>query len=148
METFKLNTRQASNLMNKFSGLVGISGISSDMRELEDRMDTDDRAKLAVEMFSYRVLKYIGAYAAALAGLDAIVFTGGIGTNSPIVRNWVCTRLAFLGIQIDSEINWKGMGNKTLRISTPDSKIEVWAYLTNEELVIAEQTMEVVTGGK
>ncbi|GAB4161648.1 MAG: acetate kinase [Planctomycetota bacterium] len=147
MDTFKLNTRQASNLMNKFSGLLGISGISSDMRELEDRMETDERAKLAVEMFSYRVLKYIGAYAAALAGLDAIVFTGGIGTNSPIVRRWVCNRLGFLGVKIVDEINEKGFGNKTLRISSDDSKVEVWAYLTNEELVIAEQTMEIVLGG-
>jgi acetate kinase len=145
METYKLNTKQATNLMNKFSGLIGISGISSDMRALEDVMDTNDRARLTIEMFSYRVLKYIGAYAAALNGLDAVVFTGGIGTNGPPVRRLVCDRLKFLGVEIDEAINQRAVGNKTLCLSTPESKVSVWAYLTNEELVIAQQTVEVVS---
>ncbi|MDZ7815354.1 MAG: acetate kinase [Planctomycetota bacterium] len=144
MDMYDLETEQASNLMNKFSGLKGVSGLSSDMRILEDAMETNERAKLAVEMFSYRVLKYIGAYSAAMGGLDAIVFTGGIGTNSPIIRKWVCDKLGYLGVKIDQPTNEDGMGNKTLKISTGDSKVDVWAYLTNEELVIALQTSQVV----
>lgn len=147
MEIYNLNTQQASNLMNKFSGLQGISGISSDMRTLEDAYHTDERAKLAVDMFSYRILKYIGSYCAVLNGLDALVFTGGIGTNSPIVRSIVCSNLAFLGLKLDFDINESALGNKTKKISTPDSTVDVWAYLTNEELVIAEQTAEVVNAG-
>jgi len=144
MEIYDLDTRQVSNLMNKFSGLLGISGVSNDMRTLEELMDTDERARLAIEMFCYRVLKYVGAYTAALGGLDALVFTGGIGTNSPLVRRIVCSNLGYLGLKLDEEANERGVGNKTLRISAPDSKVEVWAYLTNEELVIAQQAAEVV----
>jgi len=144
MEKYNLNAAQLSNLMNKFSGLLGISGLSNDMRTLEENMGKHEGAKLAIEMFSYRVLKYIGAYTAALGGLDALVFTGGIGTNGDVIREWICPNLSYLGLKMDPELNKAAMGNKTMKISTPDSRVEVWAYLTNEELVIAEQTAEIV----
>ncbi len=148
MEIYNLNTQQASNLMNKFSGLLGISGLSNDMRTLEDNYDKNDKAKLAIDMFAYRVLKYVGAYTAALGGLDALIFTGGIGTNCPIVRKLVCDNLGYLGLYLDDAANEAAVGNKTRRITTPESKVEAWAYLTNEELVIAVQTAEIVEAGE
>lgn len=130
-------------VLNKKSGVQGISGLSSDFRDLEDAMEKGDaRSAAAIEVFSYRVAKYIGAYVAALNGVDAIAFTAGVGENSPIVRTKVCEYLGYLGIALDEEANEKrGFDNV---ISTPDSKVKVCVIPTNEELAIARETVALV----
>ena len=130
-------------VLNKKSGVQGISGLSSDFRDLEDAMEKGDaRSAAAIEVFSYRVAKYIGAYVAALNGVDAIAFTAGVGENSPIVRTKVCDQLGYLGIALDEEENNKrGYDNV---ISTPDSKVKVCVIPTNEELAIARETVALV----
>lgn len=134
-----------STLLNKFSGMLGISGISSDMREIEDAAanKNNHRAKLALEMFNYRIKKYIGAYAAAMNGVDAIVFTGGIGENSTFVREQICKGLTFLGLEFDSKKNETVKANESL-ITKPDSKVKAVVVPTNEELVIALDTEEII----
>jgi len=139
-----LTMSEINALLNKHSGLLGISGISSDMREIINEMKNGNhRAKLAFEVFCYRVKKYIGAYAAAMGGVDAIVFTAGIGENSPDVRKKVCEGLEFLGIRIDDEKN--NSPEKEKIITTDDSKVKVLVIPTNEELVIALDTAEIVS---
>lgn len=130
-------------VLNKKSGVQGISGLSSDFRDLEDAMEKGDvRSAAAIEVFSYRVAKYIGAYVAALNGVDAIAFTAGVGENSPIVRTKVCEYLGYLGIALDEEANnQRGFDNV---ISTPDSKVKVCVIPTNEELAIARETVALV----
>ncbi|HKI79805.1 MAG TPA: acetate kinase [Ignavibacteriaceae bacterium] len=136
-----LTLHEAGTLLNKHSGLIGISGESSDMREIIDAVkDNQKRSKYAFDVFTYRIKKYLGAYAASMGGLDAFVFTGGIGENSPDVRRSVCSDLEFLGIKIDEEKN----NNNELKISSEDSKVAVLRIPTNEELVIALDTMEIV----
>lgn len=138
-----LTMSEVNALLNKHSGLVGISGVSSDMREIISEMKNGNpRAKLAFEIFCYRVKKYIGAYAAVMGGVDAIVFTGGIGENSPDVRKKTCEGLEFLGIKIDEEKN--NSSEKEKIITTDDSKVKVLVIPTNEELVIALDTAEIV----
>ena len=137
-----LSLSEAGTLLNKHSGLIGISGESSDMREIQKAMNEGNkRAKLAFDIFCYRIRKYIGAYAAAIGGLDVLVFTGGIGENSSMVREAVCEGLGFLGISID--------GNKNVNheeiISTEGSKVKVLKVSTNEELVIALDTSRIVS---
>jgi acetate kinase len=141
-----LDANGLNAMLNKQSGLQGISGISSDMREIEDSMPTNDRARLAFETLSYGILKYIGAYAAAMDGADAITFTAGIGENSPAVRSWVCGRLQnLLGIQIDESLNQPRA--KTDRvISAPSSRTVVCVVPTNEELMIARYTSKLIAG--
>lgn len=134
---------EVDNLINKQSGLLGISGKSSDMRDIEELYHAgDERGTLALEIFCYRVRKYIGAYAAAMGGLDAIVFTGGIGENGPIIRRKSTQGLEFMGVELDETVN------KTTRdladISTADSKVRVMVIPTNEERMIARETAEVV----
>ncbi|CUS88389.1 acetate/propionate family kinase [Candidatus Kryptobacter tengchongensis] len=139
-----LTMSEINALLNKHSGLLGISGISSDMREIINEMKNGNhRAKLAFEVFCYRVKKYIGAYAAVMGGVDAIVFTAGIGENSPDVRKKVCEGLEFLGIRIDDEKN--NSPEKEKIITTDDSKVKVLVIPTNEELVIALDTAEIVS---
>lgn len=130
-------------VLNKKSGVQGISGLSSDFRDLEDAMEKGDaRSAAAIEVFSYRVAKYIGAYTAALNGVDAIAFTAGVGENSPIVRTRVCEYLGYLGIALDEEANSKrGFDNI---ISTPDSRVKVCVIPTNEEIAIARETVALV----
>lgn len=130
-------------VLNKKSGVQGISGLSSDFRDLEDAMEKGDaRSAAAIEVFSYRVAKYIGAYVAALNGVDAIAFTAGVGENSPIVRTKVCEYLGYLGIALDEEANnQRGFDNV---ISTPDSRVKVCVIPTNEELAIARETVALV----
>jgi acetate kinase len=136
-----LSLNEAGTLLNKHSGLIGISGESSDMREVIAAVKEDHkRARYAFEIFCYRIKKYLGAYAAAMGGLDAFTFTGGIGENSPDVRREVCSNLEFLGILIDEE---KNKSNEEI-ISTQDSKVTVLKIQTNEELVIALDTAEIV----
>jgi acetate kinase len=140
-----LSLNEATTLLNKHSGLMGISGVSSDMREIEQESERqNDRARLAFDMFCYRVTKYVGAYAAAMGGIDGIVFTGGIGENSILVREYVCNKLAFLGVDFDPDAN--ATGPKERFITTPDSRTVVGIVPTNEELVIALDTMAIVKG--
>lgn len=144
MEKEKMGTGVAKKLINKHSGFTGVSGISSDMREIEDAAEKGNkRAELTLEMFQYRVKKYIGAYAAAMGGVDILVFTGGIGENGPENRESVCEGFKFLGLKFDKEKN-KGLKGKEEIISTTDSKVKVLVVPTNEELVIARDTFEIV----
>jgi acetate kinase len=130
-------------LINKFSGVLGVSGVSSDMREVIDASKKNQRAKLALDMFCYRIRKYIGAYTAAMNGVNIIVFTGGIGENSSLVRAEVCKGLTFMGVDIDISKNESTKGKETV-ISKPHSKVKVVVIPTNEELVIALDTEEIV----
>ncbi len=135
---------EANTLLNKHSGLLGISGVSSDMRDVEAEAEAgNQRAQLALDVFTYRLRKYIGAYAAAMGGLNAIVFTGGIGENSAIVRSKTCQNLGFLGVEIDEEKNAQTAKQEAV-ISTDESKVKVLVVPTNEELVIALDTAEIV----
>ena len=140
-----LSLAEATTLLNKHSGLMGISGVSSDMREIETETEKGhDRARIAFDMFCLRVTKYIGAYAAAMGGVDAIVFTGGIGENSTMVREHVCKQLGFIGVDFDAEKNTSGP--KERMVTTSSSKVTVGVVPTNEELVIALDTMAIVNG--
>ncbi len=134
------------SILNKRSGLTGISGLTNDMRDLEEEEieHGDRRAKLAIDMFCYRVKKYIGSYLAVLNGAQAVCFTGGIGENSPIVRSRVCSNMENLGIKIDEELNQAVIRGKETKISSEDSKVEVWVIPTNEELIIARDTCRIV----
>lgn len=135
------------NYMNKKSGMLGISGLSSDFRDITAAAEQGDaRATLAKDMLVYDIKKDIGAFAAIMNGLDAVIFTGGIGENAPNCREEVCENLEYLGIKIDKEVNnFKG---ELKKISTPDSKVEVWVIPTNEELLIARDTLAMVEGLK
>ena len=142
----ELSIHEATTLLNKHSGLYGISGISGDMRELQDEMKAGNpRAKLAVDIFCYRVLKYIGAYCAALGRVDGVIFTGGIGENSALVRAKSCERLNFFGIEIDPAIN-ENMIHSEGVVSSSQSKTKVCVIPTNEELLIARDTVRTVLG--
>lgn len=144
MEREGYNAKKISDILNKQSGLLGISGVSSDMREVEAAADGgNDRAKLAISMFVYRVRKYIGAYIAAMNGIDAIVFTGGIGENNQPIREAVCLGLSGLGVDLDLEQNKKIRGVEGT-ISTPSSKIKVIVIPTDEEYMIASDTLDLV----
>ena len=133
-----------STLINKFSGLLGISGVSSDMRDLEIAAEQGNkRAALALKMFAYRVKKYIGSYAAALGGVDVIVFTGGIGERDPETRKRILTGLEFMGVTTDpTNANIKG---EELMLSAKDSKVKVMVVPTDEELMIAKDTYNIVS---
>lgn len=138
-----LSADQMDNVLNKKSGLQGVSGISSDSRDVESAAKSgNERAATALKMFNYRVKKYIGAYAAAMGGVDAIVFTAGIGENSISTRVGVLEGLEFLGCKLDPEKN--NVRGKEQMISTEDSKVKVYIIPTNEELVIARDTKEIV----
>jgi len=139
-----LSLSEANTLLNKHSGLIGISGESSDMREIEEAVaEGNKKAKYAFDVFTYRIKKYVGSYAAAMGGLDALVFTGGIGENSINVRKEVCRDMEFLGIKIDQTKNENVKGESD--ISAPDSKVKVLRIPTNEELVIALDTQQIVS---
>lgn len=139
-----LTPNEMSDYMNKKSGFLGISGISSDNRDITSAAEHGDhKAQLAGEMLRYEIKKFIGSYAAVMNGLDAVLFTGGIGENSDDVRADVCHNMEYLGIKLDDAAN-KGLRGKLQRISAPDSKVEVWVVPTNEELLIARDTMALV----
>ncbi|MCA1576902.1 MAG: acetate kinase [Acidobacteria bacterium] len=137
-----LSSGEVETLLNKQAGLLGISGLTSDMRELlaEEREENDRRARLAIEIFCYRVRKYIGAYLAAMNGADAIVFTGGIGENSWEVRSRVCKDLQWLGIELDEERNRMHVDGREGVISNNGSRLAVYVIPTDEELLIARDT--------
>ena len=143
MNKEELNMNDATTMLNKHSGLKGISGVSSDMREIEEEYETNDRARLAHDVFTYRLKKYIGAYAAAMDGLDVIIFTGGIGENSRMVRKHSLSGLEFLGIELDDDKN-NAKSNEEREINKNDSRVKVYVIPTNEELVIALDTMRIV----
>ena len=143
-----LSAREVETLLNKQSGLLGISGLTDDMRELlaEAHEHDDRRARLAIEIFCYRARKYIGSYLAAMNGAEAIVFTGGIGENSAEIRTRICADLVWLGVELDEELNSKnGVGNGC-QINSDASRISVFVIPTNEELLIARDTVRVVQG--
>lgn len=128
-------------VLNKKSGVQGLSGVSSDFRDLQAGSDAgNERCTMAVDVFCYRVLKYIGAYVAAMNGVDAIAFTAGLGENDNVVRRKIVSRLGYLGITLDDAVNDSTRGKEAV-ISTPDSKIPVWVVPTNEELAIARETV-------
>lgn len=144
MEKENIGPQAISTLVNKHSGLLGISGVSSDMRELQASIkEGNERSKLAFDIFNYRIKKYIGAYAASLEGVDILAFTGGIGENNPVSRKNVCEGLEFMGIKIDEEKNSTVFGEEAV-ISSPDSKVTVMVVPTDEEYMIASDTMEIV----
>ena len=131
------------NMLNKKSGVLAISGVSSDFRDLEaGQANGDENCVLALNKFFYEVAKYIGSYAAALNGVDVITFTAGVGENGPETRAAICSYLEFMGVKLDTEKN-NVRGKETL-ISAPDSKVQVWVVPTNEELMIAQDTAELV----
>lgn len=144
MEKEGLNPTGVSNLLNKKSGLLGISGVSSDMREIEDAIAAgNERAILARKIYFYRLRKYIGSYAAAMGGVDIIVFTGGVGENGSPCRANACEGLEFMGVKLDKALNEKIRGTEAV-ISTPDSKVKVVVIPTDEELMIATDTMNLL----
>ncbi|MEA4815694.1 MAG: acetate kinase [Lachnospiraceae bacterium] len=138
-----LSTAEMDNVLNKKSGVLGISGVSSDFRDIEEAEKAGNaRAKAALDIFAYRVAKYIGSYVAAMNGVDAIVFTAGLGENSRSMREKICAYLGFLGVKLDAEKN--GMRGKAMPISSSDSKVQVLVIPTNEELMIARDTKELL----
>ncbi len=143
MHKEELTVNDANILMNKHSGLQGISGISSDMREIEEEYEESSRAKLAHDMFTYRLKKYIGAYAAAMGGVDGIVFTGGIGENSEMVRKHALEGLDYMGIELDEAKNKERLKEER-DISAKNSQVRIMVIPTNEELVIALDTKRIV----
>lgn len=148
MEKEMIGSASVSTLFNKHSGVLGISGLSSDMRDIENAITNgNERAKLALEMYEYRIKKYIGSYIAALNGVDVIVFTGGVGENQTGTRQKVCDNLSFMGVKIDKELNAVSRGKEVL-LSTPDSTVKVVVIPTDEEFMIASDTLEIVTQAK
>ncbi len=144
MRKEQIGITTANTLINKFSGILGVSAISSDMREVIEAAEKgEEQAVLAIEMYNYRIRKYIGAYTAAMNGIDIIVFAGGVGENSPIVRSSVCDGLGFFGVDIDEEKN--KIRGKEILISSSGSKIKVIVVPTNEELVIAQDTQRIIS---
>ncbi|WP_276816917.1 acetate kinase [Segatella maculosa] len=148
MDKLGKKPQEMADYLNKQSGVLGITGISSDMRDVENAAQKGNkRAKLALEMYDYRIKKYIGAYAAALGGVDAVVFTAGVGENQTGTREQACAGLEFLGIKIDKPKNATIHGEEAI-ISTPDSKVKVVVVPTDEEIVIARDTKELVEKAK
>lgn len=144
-----LNAQQLSDLFNKKSGVLGISGISSDNRDVEKAANEgNERAQLALEMQRYQITKFVGSFVAALGGVDAIVFTGGIGENSAELREYVCSHLEFMGVKVDADKNKAAVRGGEGIISTADSSVTVTVIPTNEELVIARDTKELVEKSK
>ena len=139
-----MHGQEMADYLNKKSGLLGVSGISSDKRDIENAMlEGNERAKLASDMLNYQIKKFVGAYTAAMGGLDCIVFTGGIGENDKIVRQEVCADMEFFGLSIDPALNDR-KGRDIVDITGPDSKVKVLIICTNEELMIARDTMALV----
>jgi acetate kinase len=139
---------EIDSLLNKQSGLLGLSGLTSDMRELlrEEEENQDRRAGLAIEIFCRRVRKYIGAYLAAMGGADAVVFTAGIGENSPEIRRRICTGLEWIGVELDPERNEVALNGATAEIGRDGSRVRAFVIPTDEELLIARDTVRVLEG--
>lgn len=147
-EKENLSIKQVNDVINKKSGVCGISGLSSDMRDLENAAEKgNERAQLALDMYYYRVKKYVGAYAAAMDGVDIVIFTGGIGENDSILREKVSIALDFMRIDFDVDAN-RGVRGKDKLLTKPESRVKVMAITTNEELVIASDTAVIVARSK
>lgn len=147
MNKYNMSADECLNMLNKKSGVLALSGVSSDFRDIEEGAEQgNEDCQLALDKFAYEVRKYVGSYAAALGGLDCLVFTAGVGENSPETRERVCSGLEFLGVKLDPEKN--KVRGKEMRISTEDSKVAVWVIPTNEELMIAQDTAELVNAAK
>lgn len=143
MEKERMNVDQINNLVNKKSGVLGISGVSSDFRDIEGAAEEgNERAQLALDVYYQKVKKYIGAFAAEMGGIDAVLFTAGLGENSAVARKAICSGLEFLGIKIDDEKN-NVRGKETI-VTTDDSKVKVILIPTNEELTIARETVDLL----
>jgi len=143
-EKENLSLKATNDLFNKKSGVAGVSGVSSDMRDIEQAIASgNERAAVALDMYAYRVKKYIGSYAAAMGGVDLIIFTGGIGENDTVVREKSCQGLEFLGVDFDADIN-DVTRSKDKVLTKEGSKVAVMTVTTNEELVIATDTMNIV----
>ena len=148
MDKMGLDAQGLSDLLNKKSGVVGISGVSSDMREVKAAAEAGNkRAELANTMYFYRIKKYIGEYAAAMGGVDVIIFAGGVGENQADCRETVLEGLEFMGVELDKEVNARTRGEEAI-LSTPTSKVKVLLIPTDEELMIASDTYEIVKGMK
>lgn len=146
MEKHNLSAKELQAIINKQSGIAGVTEISSDMREIDAAIaDGNERAKLGLEMYEQRILKYVGAYAAEMGGVDIIVFTGGVGENQTHVRANVCRPLSFIGVKLNEEVNASTRGTETV-ISTHDSKVKVVVIPTDEEYLIARDTEAIVEG--
>ena len=144
---YGMSVDECLNMLNKKSGVLAMSGLSSDFRDLENAANNGDAdSALARDKFCYEVAKYVGAYTAAMNGIDVLTFTAGVGENDGGVRAGVCEYLGYLGVKIDPELNSKR--GKEMVISTPDSKVQVWVVPTNEELMIAQDTAELVKAAK
>ena len=144
MDKEHMGTSGISTLLNKFSGVLGISGVSSDMREIEASIKSGNkRAQLAMNTYNYRIKKYVGSYAAILGGMDILVFTGGVGENQPVTRSYVCKNMGFMGIELDEELN-ASVRAKEVVISKPTSKVKVVIIPTDEELTIAKDTVAIL----
>ncbi|WP_459187867.1 acetate kinase [Parabacteroides sp. APC149_11_2_Y6] len=145
MDKEGLDAKGLSDLINKQSGVLGLSGLSSDMREIEAAVaDGDKKAILALNVYNYRIKKYIGAYAAAMGGCDILVWTGGVGENQWATRREVCQNMEYMGMKLDVEKN-EGMRGEEMVISTPDSKVTVIVVPTDEEYMIASDTMDILS---
>ena len=139
-----LTPDEMANMMNKKSGFLGLSGISSDCRDIQKAAaEGNERAKLTLDILVYQIKKFIGGYAAAMGGVDAIIFTGGIGENDATIRRQICEDMEYLGLKIDADLNDKA-SRRDAKFSTADSKVEAWVLPTNEELMIARDTKEIV----
>ena len=146
MEKKGYTPAEMDNYMNKKCGFAGISGVGSDSRDVEAAMNAgNERAKLALDMLSYQIKKYIGSYSAAMGGLDAIVFTAGIGEHAPYIRENALSGLEYLGVKLDKERNTFGHSSTPVKLSSDDSRVLVYMIPTNEELVIARDTEEIVS---
>ena len=140
-----MSPAETSDYLNKKSGFLGVSGISSDNRDISAAIaEGNERAKLTSEMLTYQIKKYIGSFAAAMNGLNAVIFTGGIGENAPEVRQAVCDDMSFFGIEVDKDLN--NVRGELCKISSENSKVQVWVVPTNEELLIARDTLAMVQG--
>lgn len=148
MEKYDLSAKDMLNILNKKSGVIGVTGISSDMREIVDAAEVkkDPKAILALDMYELRILKYIGAYAAELNGVDIIAFTGGVGENQYGTRKVVCRNLSYLGVKLDEKLNDETWRGKEGEVSTPDSRVKVVVVMTDEEYMIARDTEAIVEG--
>ena len=144
MEKEEIGIEASRTLINKHSGMIGVTGVSSDMREINDAMEEgNDRARLGMEMYGYRIKKYIGAYSAAMGGIDILIFTGGIGENDHLVRRYATEGLEYLGIDMDYDKN-HGLRKAETHINKESSRVKVLITPTNEELVIAQDTLDIV----
>jgi len=135
---------EVESMLNKRSGLLGLSGLSNDMRELIAARDNEPRARLAVDIFCYRARKYLGAYLAALGGAEAVIFSGGIGENAPLVRQLICSGMEWCGLRLDQELN-NAAGGPDREISAQDASLKAYVIHTDEEAIIARQTAEIVS---